>query len=114
MKSIIMLSHSLCSILILGNAALAEEASVTIRSPADGAKLDGMEPCAVECEAVPGPRGDHVHMYVDGEEVAVLRKLAGSYTLASLDQGQRELCIKILNKGHTPIGVEKCITVTVE
>ena len=116
MKSINMLSLSLslCSALMLGNAALAEEASVTISAPVDGAKLDGMEPGAVEYEAVPGPRGDHVHMYVDGEEVAVLRKLAGSYTLASLDPGQRKLCIKIVNKGHTPIGVEKCITVTVE
>ena len=114
MKSIIMFSLSLCSILILGSAALAEEASVTISAPADGAKVDGMEPCAVEYEAVPGPRGDHVHMYIDGEEVAVLRKLAGSYTLASLDPGPRQLCIKIVNKGHTPIGVEKCITVTVE
>jgi hypothetical protein len=114
MKSIIMLSLSRCSALMLGNAALAEEASVTISAPADGAKMDGMEPCAVEYAMVPGPHGDHVHLYVDGEEVAVLRKLAGSYTLASLDPGQRELCIKIVNKGHTPIGVVKCISVTVE
>jgi len=114
MKSIIMLSLSLCSALVLGDAASAEDASVTIRAPANGAKVDGMEPGTVDYDAIPGPRGDHVHLYVDGKEVAVLRKLSGSYTLTSLDPGQREICIKIVNKNHTPIGVEKCVGVTAE
>jgi hypothetical protein len=114
MKSLFMFSLSLFLGLAMGNAALAEEASVTIHSPADGATLDAMVQNKVEFEVEPGPRGDHVHFYVDGEEVAVLRQLKGSYTLGSLTPGERELCIKVVNKNHTPIGVEKCITVAVE
>ncbi|MFA7387246.1 MAG: hypothetical protein WCZ87_06250 [Thiohalobacteraceae bacterium] len=100
--------------LSVGNVTAQEEASVTIKSPANGAILDVMEQNKVEYEAVQGPRGDHMHFYVDGEEVAILRQLAGSYTLESLTPGTHELCVKIVNKNHTPIGVGECIDVTLE
>lgn len=114
MKSVIMLVVSLFPVMIYGNPALAAEASVTINSPADGAKLDVMEQIQVEYAAVPGPRGDHLHFYVDGKEVALLRQLTGSYLVESLAAGQHALCIKVVNKNHTPIGAEKCINVTME
>lgn len=99
---------------LTANTAVAAEASVTIHSPSDGATLDMMEQNRVEYEVVPGPHGHHVHFYVDGEETAILRQLAGSHTLASLAEGQHELCIKVVNRNHTPIGVEKCINVTTQ
>jgi hypothetical protein len=94
--------------------ASAEEASVKFLSPVDGAKLDAMALNKVSYEVVPGPKGDHVHFYVDGKEAAVLRQLKGSYTMETLGPGKHELCIKIVNKGHTPIGVQQCINVTAE
>lgn len=94
--------------------ALAEEASVKFLSPADGARLDSMAQNKASYEVVPGPRGDHVHFYIDGQEVAVLRQLKGSYTMETLGPGKHELCIKVVNKGHTPIGVQHCINVTAE
>lgn len=100
--------------LIAGNAAAAAEGSVSIQSPADGASLDVMEQNKVEYEVQPGPRGDHVHFYVDDDEVAILRELKGSYTLESLTPGPHDLCIKVVNKNHTPIGVEECIKVTLQ
>lgn len=96
------------------NGAMAVEGSVTIHSPAEGATLDVMAQNKVEYEVVPGIQGGHIHFYVDGEEAAILRQLAGSYTLESLAEGQHELCIKVVNRNHTPIGVEKCINVTVQ
>lgn len=114
MKSLSMLPLSLLLCLVVGTAAIAEEPSVVILSPADGAMLDLMEQNRVDYEVVPGPRGDHVHFYVDGNEAAILRQLSGSYTLPTLAAGQHELCIKVVNKNHTPIGVEKCISVTME
>ena len=94
--------------------AFAEEASVKFLSPANGAKLDSMAQNKANYEVVPGPKGDHVHFYVDGKEAAVLRQLKGSYALETLAPGKHELCIKVVNKGHTPIGVQECINVTVE
>jgi hypothetical protein len=94
--------------------ALAEEASVKFLSPANGAKLDSMAQNKASYEVVPGPKGDHVHFYIDGTEVAVLRQLKGSYTMETLGPGKHELCIKVVNKGHTPIGVQQCISVIAE
>lgn len=100
--------------LIPGMAAVAAEPSVTIHSPVEGATLDLMEQNQVEYAVVPGPDGHHVHFYVDGSETAILRQLAGSHTLGSLSEGKHELCIKVVNRNHTPIGLENCINVTVE
>lgn len=105
-------------LLVLGlNAAqvtLADEPSVTIKSPDDGAKLDVMEQHQLVYEVVPGPRGDHVHVYIDDVEVDILRELEGSYTLPSIDTGEHDLCIRVVNKAHVPIGIEGCITVSME
>jgi hypothetical protein len=51
---------------------------------------------------------------VDGKEAALLRQMKGSYTMETLSMGNHEICIKIVNKNHTPIGVERCIKVDVE
>lgn len=104
-----------CTMLALSLDATAQsQGSVTIRAPADGAVLDVMEQNTVDYQVVPGPGGDHVHLYVDGEETAILRALAGSYPLDSLSPGKHSLCVKVVNKNHTPIGVEQCVAVTVQ
>jgi hypothetical protein len=116
-----MRAYSICSCLLaallfvpLPALAASAEASVKITSPADGAKLDAMEQAKLVYEFAPGPRGDHVHIYVDNKEVDILRKLAGSYTLETLAAGAHTICVKVVNKAHVPIGVEKCIKVSVE
>lgn len=93
---------------------LAADASVDISSPADGAKLSRTAQTKISYEVTPGPKGDHTHLYVDDNEVGVLRQLKGSHTLESLEPGKHEICIKVVNKGHTPIGVQQCIKVSVE
>ena len=95
-------------------AANAADPSVTIESPADGARIDAMAQTKLVYKVEPGPKGDHTHLYVDGKEAAILRSLAGSHTLATLAPGSHDICIKVVNKAHTPIGVEKCIEVTVQ
>ena len=94
--------------------ALAVEPSVTITSPTDGAKLDAMTQAKLIYEVVPGPKGDHTHLYIDGKEVAIVRELKGARTLETMAPGGHEICIKVVNKAHTPIGVQQCIKVTVE
>ena len=95
-------------------AAIAADPSVTIESPADGATLDAMAQTKIVYVVESGPQGDHTHLYVDGKEAAILRSLKGSHTLATLASGGHDICIKVVNKAHTPIGVEKCIKVTVQ
>lgn len=87
---------------------------VKITAPAEGAKLDAMAQNKIDYEVSPGPRGDHVHAYIDQKEVAILRALKGSYTMETLAPGKHNICVKVVNKGHTPIGVQKCVNVIVE
>lgn len=100
--------------LCLSSAANAQPGSVRILSPANGARLDAFDQNHIAYEVVPGPNADHVHLYVDGKETAILRKLEGNYALQSLSPGPHDLCVKVVNKAHVPTGVEKCIKVHVE
>lgn len=93
---------------------LADDALVKISLPADGAKLDKTAQTKINYEVIPGAKGDHTHLYIDDKEVGVLRQLKGTHTLESLAPGKHDICIKIVNKGHTPIGVQQCIKVSVE
>ena len=101
------------ALLACSQASLAETAAVKITAPAEGAQLAAMAQNQVVYEVMPGAMGDHSHLYVDNKEMAVLRQLKGSYTLAALTPGQHAICIKVVNKGHTPIGVEQCVKVNV-
>jgi hypothetical protein len=90
------------------------QGKVSILSPVDGATLDAMDENRLIYEVDPGPRGDHVHVYIDSKEVAILRKLKGSYLLETPATGRHSLCVKVVNKAHVPIGVEQCIQITVK
>lgn len=105
---------SLFASLGLAAAAFAQDAMVTIGSPAEGAKLAAKAPVEIAFDVTPGPAGDHTHLYVDGKEEAVLRQLKGTHKLEPLASGMHELCIKVVNKNHTPIGVDKCVKVDVQ
>jgi hypothetical protein len=96
-----------------GAAAFAQQGSVTITSPADGAQLDAKASNKLDYEVVPGGKGDHIHFYVDDEETGIIRSLQGSYTVKRLTAGDHTLCIKVADRSHMPTGVEKCIHVMV-
>ena len=100
-------------LLACAQAGFAENASVRITAPADGARLDAMAQNQVIYDVMPGPKGDHVHLYVDRKEAAILRQLKGSHTLATLAPGPHDICVRVVDRGHTPIGVEQCVKVTV-
>ena len=106
------------SLLILttlaASPAVAAEAKIDITSPADGARLDAKAQSKLAYEVTLGGEADHAHLYVDGKQVALLRQKKGSSTLDPLMPGMHEICAKMVNKNHTPTGVERCIKVTAE
>lgn len=95
-------------------AAAQGQGKVTITAPLDGAILDSMTENHLVYEVDPGSRGDHVHVYADDQEIGILRKLKGSYSLTGLSMGKRDICIKVVNKAHVPVGIEQCVQVTVK
>ncbi|MCW8827992.1 MAG: hypothetical protein OQK94_02930 [Gammaproteobacteria bacterium] len=107
--------RALCAALLWATTLVASaEGMVTILSPADGARLNALDDNVISYRIVPGPRGDHVHLYDNGNEIAVIRSLEGSYPLTSVGMGAREICIKVVNRAHVPIGIEGCVKVVIE
>jgi hypothetical protein len=100
------------TVLFLG-AATAEEQSVRILAPADGAKFTAQGPNILSYEAV-GAKGSHVHIHVDDKEAASLHHSKGDYTFKELALGNHKICVKLANKAHVAMGTEQCIQVTVE
>jgi hypothetical protein len=94
--------------------AAAEDSFATILSPAEGAKLEAKHTYKLEYEVTAAPKVDHVHLFVDGDEVGMAHKLKGSFKLGPLKSGDRKVCVSPVNKAHTPIGAQACITVTVQ
>ena len=92
----------------------AEDSLATILAPADGAKLEAKHTYKLDYEVKPSPKVDHVHLFVDGDEVGMVHKLKGSFKLGSLKPGDHKVCVSPVNKNHTPIGAQACITVTVQ
>lgn len=94
--------------------AVAAEAKIDVIHPADGSRLEANAESRLDYEVTLGGGGDHAHLYVDGKETGLLRQKKGSYTLEPMARGNHEICAKMVNKNHTPIGVERCIKVTAE
>ena len=87
--------------------------SAKLVSPVDGAMIDAGQPVQIMYEVVPGPKVDHIHLYVDGKEAAVLRDTRGAHAVNALMPGAHELCIKAVTRAHVPTGNEQCNKVTV-
>ena len=107
--------RSSCTLLMLSIAlwtstALADD-NVKITSPADGEKVKSSDPVNIIYDITPGPGGDHAHIYVNDKEAGILRKLKSSFSLDPLPSGVHTVCVKVVNRGHSPIGQESCIKV---
>lgn len=94
--------------------ATAEESLATIHSPTEGAKLEAGQTYKLEYEVKATVKADHVHLFVDGDEVAIAHKLKGSFTLGPLKTGPRKVCISPVNKNHTAVAGQACVNVIVQ
>lgn len=98
--------------LLLSTNALAVEGSVTISSPANGAMVNKDTPVELSYAAIPGPEGDHLHLYLDGKRIDIIRPMNGTADVGKLAPGKHHICMAVNTKGHVPTGAEACIDVT--
>jgi hypothetical protein len=102
-------------VLAIGCAqAFAADGKITINFPADGAMLSAKDKLTVSYDAVLGPAGNHLHLYVDGERIDVLRQLKGSTELEPMTPGIHHICLAENTKSHVATGPETCIDVTAQ
>ncbi|MGA7385673.1 MAG: hypothetical protein WBW81_13575 [Methylocella sp.] len=55
-------------------------------------------------EVKPSAKVDHVHLFVDGDEAAMMHKLKGSFKLGPLKPGERKVCVSPVNKNIPRLG----------
>lgn len=94
--------------------ALAADGKITINSPANGAMVSTTAKLPVSYEAELGPKGDHLHIYVDDKRIDVLRQLKGSTELEVLKPGKHKICLTENTKWHMSTGLETCVEVTAQ
>lgn len=91
--------------------ALAADGKITIISPAKGALVSADSKVSVNYEAMLGPKGDHLHLYLDDKRIDVLRQLKGSATLDAMAPGKHKICLTENTKWHMSTGLESCVEV---
>lgn len=91
--------------------ALAADGRINIISPAKGALVSADSKVAVSYEAMLGPKGDHLHLYLDDKRIDVLRQLNGSATLDAMAPGKHKICLTENTKWHMSTGLETCVEV---
>ena len=108
----ITLFTALSAILLFSFTAFAADGKVTISAPANGAMVNTSEIVMVTYDAILGDTGDHLHLYLDGKRIDVLRPIKGSAEVGMLSPGNHRVCLEINTKSHVSTGVESCIDLT--
>jgi len=104
----------LCCLLAMWVSQVAADPNLKILSPVDGAIVKEGESIDVVYDIKPNRGGDHSHIYLNQKEAGILRRKKATFTLDPLPLGEHSICLKVVNKAHTPIGQETCISVTRE
>ena len=87
----------------------ADTGKIEIINPADGAKLNVNEEQYLDYDVTLGERGNHIHVWVDGDKGPAVRSLKGSYELPKLSPGKHAIIVKVVDAGHIPTGPEKSV-----
>ncbi|MBI5182384.1 MAG: hypothetical protein HZA06_05695 [Nitrospirae bacterium] len=67
---------------------------------------DMEEALSVEYDFVKGPKGDHVHLWIDGKEKKAVKQPKGfKLTGAKLSKGERKVELRVNDASHTEVGV---------
>ncbi|WP_051949019.1 hypothetical protein [Methylosinus sp. PW1] len=100
---------------VFAGSAMAEESLISLNAPSDGQKLEVGKSYKAEYEVKAGVKGaHHVHLFIDGDEAATGHKLKGGFAYGPLKAGEHKICVAPVNKNHTPIGAQACVSITAQ
>jgi hypothetical protein len=100
------ISSILCAVVVSAGvtaAAVAEEVSLTIVSPADGAVFEKSN-IPIETRFVRGTMGDHLHIYVDGKFAKTTKREI--MTLWDVRDGEHMIEVRAASREKDEKGVE--------
>lgn len=99
------ISSILCAVVVAWATAtaVAEDVSLTIVSPADGAVIETSS-IPIETRFVRGTVGDHLHVYVDGKFAKTTKR--ETMTLWDVRDGERTIEVRAASREKDEKGVE--------
>jgi hypothetical protein len=97
---------------LLVTTSQAGMGKVTIVKPEDGEVVQGTS-YTVEFELEKIARGDHVHLFLDGEHVGPVMKKS-KYKLTNLKKGNHTVMLKLADKNHAYLGPQAETSFVVE
>ncbi|MGA8146116.1 MAG: hypothetical protein WB870_00895 [Gallionellaceae bacterium] len=98
--------------LACSGSAFAADGKITISAPANDATVTPNDDVEITYEAVLGPNGNHLHLYLDDKRIDVLHQLKGKADVGMIPAGSHKICLTENTASHAPTGVETCINVT--
>jgi hypothetical protein len=87
----------------------ADKTSVKITSPKNGSTVHS--PVMIHYVLHKGPKGDHVHLFIDGQFSEPTHE---NPIKVSLPKGKHTLTLKAVTAGHKILGPQSKVTVNVE
>jgi hypothetical protein len=99
------------TLLACSGSAFAAEGKITISAPANDATVGQNDDVEITYEAVLGPNGDHLHLYLDNKRIDVLHQLKGKADVGLIPPGSHKICLAENTSSHVPTGVETCISI---
>ncbi len=105
-----LISAAFFSMGLVGTPAFAaEKTSVKITSPKSGSTVHN--PVLIRYILHKGPKGDHVHLFIDGQFTEPTHQ---NPIKIKLPKGRHTLTLKVATAGHKILGPKSKVTVNVE
>lgn len=103
-KSVYIMVMSLISMFLFTSTILAAEATSVKITKCAYNEMEGV--ILIEYDFVKGPKGDHVHLWIDGKEKKAVKQPKG-FKLAEvkLSKGEHKVELRVNDASHTEIGV---------
>lgn len=112
MKTKILAPVIFSAFLACSGSAFADAGKITISAPANNSTVSQNDDVEITYEAVLGPTGNHLHLYLDDKRIDVLHQLKGKADVGMIPPGSHKICLTENTVSHAPTGVETCINVT--
>ncbi|MEK6657446.1 MAG: hypothetical protein AABY58_08405 [Nitrospirota bacterium] len=104
-KRVSIIIMSLISLFLFTSVIIAAEATSVKITKCEYDEVEGA--ITLEYNFVKGPKGDHVHLWIDGKEKKPIKQPKGyKLTGVNLSKGEHKIELRVNDASHTEIGVK--------
>jgi hypothetical protein len=112
-KRVSIIIMSLISLFLFTSVILAADTASIKITKCEYDEVEGA--ITLEYNFVKGPKGDHVHLWIDGKEKKPIKQPKGYKLIGvNLSKGEHKIELRVNDASHTPLGVNDTYKLTVK